>query len=141
VFCREHAVQLHRDREEFEAAGVRLVVIGQGRPKHARRFEEQHDLDLTLLVDPDRKTYKAAGAKVATFGELLGPRVVAKGVRTALSERVVQGRTQGHPAQLGGVLVVAPGGEVTWAHLADDAGDNPPNADVLEAARKAAAGA
>ena len=131
-------MQLHRDRDEFEAAGVRLTVIGQGTPRQARHFEEQHDLDLTLLVDPHRKTYKAAGAKVATLSELLGPRVVAKGLRTALSERLVQGRTQGHPAQLGGVLVIAPGGAVTWAHLANDAGDNPPNAEVLEAARAAA---
>jgi hypothetical protein len=134
-------VQLHRDRDAFEAAGVELAVIGQGTPRHAKHFEEQHDLDLTLLVDPERKTYKAAGAKIANVGELLGPRVVAKGLRTALSERVVQGRTQGHPAQLGGVLVVAPGGAVTWAHLASDAGDNPPNAEVLEAARAAASGA
>jgi hypothetical protein len=131
-------VQLHRDRDEFEAAGVELAVIGQGTPEHAKHFEEQHDLDLKLLVDPDRKTYKAAGTKMATLGELLGPRVVAKGLRTAVSERVVQGRTVGHPAQLGGVLVVAPGGAVTWAHLADDAGDNPPNAEVLAAARAAA---
>jgi hypothetical protein len=131
-------VQLHRDRDEFEAAGVELAVIGQGTPEHAKHFEEQHDLDLTLLVDPDRKTYKAAGAKVASVGELLGPRVVVKGLRTAFSERLVQGRTQGHPAQLGGVLVIAPGGTVAWAHLANDAGDNPPNAEVLAAARAAA---
>ena len=133
-------MQLHRDREEFEAAGVNLVVIGQGTPEHARHFEEQHDLDLTLLVDPDRKTYKAAGAKKATLSELFGPRVVLRGLRAVAGERVVQGRTIGHPAQLGGVLVVAPGGAVTWAHLADDAGDNPPNATVLEAAREAASG-
>jgi hypothetical protein len=133
-------VQLHRDRDEFEAAGVNLVVIGQGTPRHARDFEEQHDLDLTLLVDQERKTYKAAGAKVATASELFGPRVALRGLRAVVGERVVQGRTIGHPAQLGGVLVVAPGGAVTWSHLADDAGDNPPNAAVLEAARKAAEG-
>ena len=132
-------MQLHRDRDEFEAAGVNLAVIGQGTPKHARDFKEQQDLDLTLLVDPERKTYKAAGAKVATASELFGPRVALRGLRAAVGERVVQGRTIGHPAQLGGVLVVAPGGAVTWSHLADDAGDNPPNAAVLEAARKAAA--
>jgi hypothetical protein len=131
-------VQLHRDRDEFEAAGVGLAVIGQGRPEHARNFKEQHDLEFTLLVDPDRKTYKAAGTKVATAGELFGPRVALRGLRAVASERVVQGRTIGHPAQLGGVLVVAPGGAVTWSHLADDAGDNAPNDEVLEAARQAA---
>jgi AhpC/TSA antioxidant enzyme len=139
VFCREHAMQLHRDREKFEAAGVNLAVIGQGTLKHAKHFkEQQHVEDLLLLVDPDRKTYKTAGAKKGTVGELVGPGVVARGIRTSLRSRVVQSRPVGHPAQLGGVLVVATDGRVTWAHLARDASDNPPNEEVLEAAREAA---
>lgn len=132
-------MQLHRDREQFEAAGVELTVIGQGRPEHARHFLEQQSVEgLRLLVDPDRKTYKAIGAKVAGAAELASPRVALRGLRSAVSNRVVQGRPVGNVAQLGGVLVVAPGGEVTWSHLAGDASDNPPNEDVLEAAREAA---
>jgi hypothetical protein len=131
-------VQLHRDRDEFEAAGVELVVIGQGTPAHARSFSDDHGLELNLLVDPDRKTYEAAGTKMGSVTDLFGPRVALRGLRAVASERVVQGRTIGHPAQLGGVLVVAPGGEVVWSHLANDAGDNPSNAVVLEAARTAA---
>src|SRR5207244_2181495 len=120
-------------------AGVRLVVIGQGTPRHAEHFIEEYGLDgLTVLVDPDRKVYEAAGTKVATVDELFGPQVVAKGIKVAATERVVQGRTQGHAAQLGGVLVVARGGDVVWSHLAEDASDNPPNDVVLEAAREAA---
>jgi hypothetical protein len=134
-------VQLHRDRDAFEEAGVELAVIGQGTPRHAKAFAEDQGLDLTLLVDPDRKTYEAAGAKMASVGELFSPRVALRGLRAVAKERVVQGRTIGHPAQLGGVLVVAPDGEVAWSHLANDAGDNAPNEVVLDAARKAAAGA
>jgi hypothetical protein len=138
VFCREHAVQLHRDREEFEDAGVSLVVIGQGTPKHAEHFMDSYDLEgMTLLVDPERKTYKAAGTKKATVDELFGPTVVAKGIVRGLRGGLTQGRTVGHPAQLGGVLVVDTDGRVAYAHLADDASDNPPNSEVLEAARAA----
>jgi hypothetical protein len=133
-------VQLHRDREKFEDAGVNLVVIGQGRPAQARHFKDQHHVEgLRLLVDPERRTYKAAGAKKGTVGELIGPGVLAKGIRSSVRSRVVQRPPIGHPAQLGGVLVVATDGRVTWAHLSDDASDNPPNDDVLEAAREAAA--
>jgi hypothetical protein len=132
-------VQLHRDREEFEAAGVTLTVIGQGTPRHARAFQDDHGVSgLRLLVDPDRKTYAAAGAKMGGVTDLLGPGVALRGLRAVAGERVVQGRTIGHPAQLGGVLVIAPGGSIVWSHLAGDAGDNPPNSDVLEAARQAA---
>jgi AhpC/TSA antioxidant enzyme len=138
VFCREHAVQLHRDREEFDGAGVRLAVIGQETPEEGRKFLRSRKLDLPLLVDTEREAYKAAGAKKATFMELLGPKVVAKGIRRAIERRVYQGRTVGHPALLGGVLLVAPDGSIPYAHLAEDAGDIPPNEEVLAAAKGAA---
>jgi AhpC/TSA antioxidant enzyme len=130
-------VQLHRDREKFEAAGVSLAVIGQGTPAHAQDFIKANKVDgLQVLVDPARESYKAAGAKIATFGELLGPRVVAKGTASSIRTGLFQTRTKGHPAQLGGVLIVTPDGRVPYVHLADDASDNPPNDEVLEAARR-----
>ena len=132
-------MQLHRDREKVDAEGVRLAVVGMGTPENAKHFRESQGVDLDLLVDPERKSYKAAGAKKATFSELLGPKVVLAGARRGLKARVHQGRTIGHPAQLGGVMIVTPDGSVPYVHLADDASDNPPNSEVLEAARKAAA--
>jgi len=133
-------VQLHRDREKFQGAGVSVAVIGQGTPAHAQDFIKANKVDgLQVLVDPARDSYKAAGTKIATFGELLGPRVVAKGTASSIRSGLFQTRTKGHPAQLGGVLIVAPDGSVPYVHLADDASDNAPNEDVLEAARRAAA--
>lgn len=131
-------MQLHRDREEFERAGVGLCVIGQGTPRHAQAFMEDHDVTgLRLLVDPDRRAYKAAGTRMAGVGGLFSPRVALRAAKAVATERVVQGRVIGHPAQLGGVLVVARDGSVVWSHIASDAGDNPPNSLVLEAARAA----
>lgn len=133
-------MQLHRDRSKFEATGARLVVIGQGTPEQAAHFRDSHKLDLPMYVDKSRESYKAAGTKVGTVAELLGPRVVAKGTAAAARDGVRQGRTVGHPAQLGGVMVVKPGNEIAYAHLADDAGDNPPNDEVLQAASEASKG-
>ena len=132
-------MQLHRDRKRFEEAGVRLVVIGQGRPEDARQFSHQLKVDLPIYVSRDRAAYRAAGTKVGTLGELLGPRSVLKGIRRSASDRVVQGRIVGHAAQLGGVLIVKPDGSIPYAHLSEDASDNPPNDEVLAAARAAAA--
>jgi peroxiredoxin len=128
-------MQLHRDRDKFEQAGANLVVVGQGTPAQAAHFRDTQHVDIPLMVDPERRAYKAAGAKVGTLGELLGPKVVAKG---ALSGHR-QGKTVGSSAQLGGVLVIDTGGRVAWAHMSDDASDNPPNEDVLEALRQLAA--
>ena len=44
-----------------------------------------------------------------------------------------QGRTQGDPWQLGGVLVVRPGGQVAYFHRSQNAGDHAPAGDVVRA--------
>jgi alkyl-hydroperoxide reductase/thiol specific antioxidant family protein len=130
-------VQLHRDRERFEAAGLGLVVIGQGTPAHALEFRARNDIEgLTMLVDETRASYDAAGAKVATVAELLGPRVVVRGAVSGLRSRLPQTATKGHPAQLGGVLLVLPDGSIPYAHLAEDASDNAATDEILAAAER-----
>jgi hypothetical protein len=131
-------VQLHRDREKFDAAGARLGVIGQGTPEQAAHFRESLELDFPIYVDEGREVYEAAGTKIATFDELLGPKMVARGAAAAAKNGVHQGRTVGHPAQLGGVLVVLPGDDIAYCHLSDDASDNPPNSEVLAAVKAVA---
>jgi peroxiredoxin len=142
VFCRELAVDIHRHRERFAEADVELAVIGHGTPAQARDFRRLQNVDLKLLVDPDRKVYELAGAKVATIGELIGPRQILRGLRATIVSRlkqgsiaVHQGKIIGHAAQLGGVLVIAPDGSVRYAYLSEESGDNPPAREVLAAAR------
>ena len=135
-------MQLHRDREDFERAGVSLVAIGQGTPEQAAAFRREQGVEgLELLSDPERRTYKLLGAKKATMSELLGLRQIMRGMKHSRREGVRQGRTIGHPAQLGGVLVIEPGDAIHYAQLAEQAGDIPPNNEVLTAAREAVAAA
>ena len=128
---------MDRARDEFEAAGANLVLIGQLTPRHAAHFRRRQGIELTVLADNDRASYKDAGAKVATFNELLGPKVVAKGILTTARSGARQGRTLGHPAQLGGAMVISPGGEVVWSHMAQDASDNASPEEILRALRSA----
>ena len=132
-------MQLHRAREQFEAAGVPLVLIGQATPRQAAHFRRRREIELPVLADETRASYKAAGAKVANLGELLGPRSVSKGLARAVRSRgkVHQGRVIGHAAQLGGAMVIAPDGRVTWSHMSEDASDNAGPAEILAAARQA----
>jgi AhpC/TSA antioxidant enzyme len=128
-------VQLHRAREQFAAAGARIVLIGQRTPRHVAHFRRRQGLDLTMLADERRVSYRAAGAKVATMGELLGPSVIAKGALTTARIGRVQTRPVGHPAQLGGALVMTPDGRVAWSHMSQDASDNATPEEILEAVR------
>ena len=140
MFCRAHAVQLHRDRAEFERAGVEIVAIGNGTVEQAAAFVREHGLNgLRLVVDPERRVYEAAGTRVGTLSQLVGPRVMLGGARRAAGRGGArQGRVIGHAAQLGGVLIVAPDGSMPYAYAAENASDIAPRDEVLAAARRAA---
>jgi hypothetical protein len=126
-------VQLHRAREDFGVEPTGLILIGQATPRQAARFRESMKIGLPLLADEERRTYRLAGAKRANVGELLGAKVVAKGVRALLRSGVVQGRIVGDAAQLGGAMVVTTDGSVAWSHMSQDAADNATPAQIVAA--------
>jgi hypothetical protein len=130
-------VQLHRAREQFEATGAGVVLIGQATPRQAAHFRRKLEIELPVLADERRESYKAAGAKIATMNELLGPKVVAKGLATTARLGVTQGRTIGHPAQLGGAMVILPDGTIPWSHMSQDASDNASPDEILTAVKDA----
>jgi hypothetical protein len=49
----------------------------------------------------------------------------------------MQGRTIGHPAQLGGAMLILPTGEIAWSHMSEDASDNAEPEEILAAVRAA----
>jgi peroxiredoxin len=129
---------LDRAREKFDAAGANLVLIGQLTPRHAAHFRRRQGIDVRVLADEQRTSYKTAGAKMGSVSELIGPSVVAKGVLTSLRTGKSQTRTIGHPAQLGGAMVISPDGTVVWSHMAKNASDNARPEEILGAVREAA---
>jgi hypothetical protein len=117
-------VQLHRAQDQFEAAGARLVLVGMGTPRQAAWFSRKYAPGVTLLADDERRSYRAAGLHSGSVGDLLGPKSVVSGIRHAARSGVMQGRPTGNVAQLGGALVVAPGGELRFVHRSRHAGDS-----------------
>ncbi len=112
-----------------------LVLIGQATPRQATAFRRKLDLDPTpVLADEDRTTYKVAGFGKANVAQLLGPKSALSGVKHGLRSGVVQGRVIGDAAQLGGAVVVAPGGEVLLRHASEHAGDTIAAGDLVAAA-------
>jgi hypothetical protein len=136
VHCRDHAVQLHRAREEFDSAGARLVFIGQATPRHASHFRDKLGLaPVPVLADEERTSYRIAGLGRGSVTQLVGPRSVLSGVRHGARSGVVQGRPIGDVAQLGGEMIVTPDGTVAWSHAQQHAGDTMAPDDLLAALR------
>ena len=131
-------MQLQRRRSLFDDAGLPLVLIGQATPRHAAHFRRMLVIDLPVLADEGRVSYRAAGAKIATLDELLGPAVVAKGLVAIGRQHVMQGRQIGDFAQLGGAMLIGPGGDVRWTHMSENASDNATPEQISAAAAEAA---
>jgi len=137
-FCRAYAVQLNRARGRFQEAGARLVLIGQGTPDDARRFRRHLGIDLQILTDIDRVTYLWAGTKLAALDELIGPRVVARGLLAMAQNRVLLGHNTADEAQLGGSIIVTPNRTIVFSHISRDASDMASPKVLLDALRGAA---
>jgi hypothetical protein len=136
MFCRELAVQVHRERDAIRAAGAEVVLVGSGTPAFARAFAEDFHIEAPLYVDPMRRTYRALGmGRPGILRLLASPKVIAAGLR-ALRGGFRQGAIRGDPYQLGGVLVVRRSGELVFRHVAEDAGDHPDLGEVVRAASR-----
>jgi hypothetical protein len=122
MFCREHVVQLHHHIDAIHAAGAELVVIGSGKPHFVAGFRELTGYKGPLYVDPELKSYEAAGLERGMWRNFT-PLSFGHAVR-ALARGNMQGRTQGDPSQQGGAMVIAPGGKLLFAHVSKVAGDN-----------------
>lgn len=128
-------MQLHRKVAEFRSAGADLSVIGNGSPMFMDGFRETTGYHGPLYTDPSLAVYKAAGLKRGV-STLLSARA-AMAALGALKGGFRQGRTQGDATQQGGVLVVAPSGDVLFAQVSEYAGDNAPPEKILAALPRA----
>ena len=110
-------------KNEIEAAGARLVFIGNGATAFARHFRDTFVPDCEVLTDPSTASYALLGAPRGIW-ITLGPRSWPAIVR-ALRGGFGQSRTQGHAFQQGGVAIIDSNGRVRWSYVSRFAGDNP----------------
>ena len=115
--------------------GAELVVVGNGRPEHARDFQQQHGLDVPLYVDPDLQAYAAAGLR-RDLRSTLNISTVANAVR-ALRGGHRQSSTQGDPWQQGGAFVITSDGDVLYRYVSQAAGDHPDPREIIAALENA----
>jgi hypothetical protein len=124
-------VQLHREGDKIKAAGAELIVIGNGAPHFIAGFREITGYDGKLYTDPSLATFEAAEMKRGVASVLN----VRAGINTlkAFARGGTQGTTKGDTWQQGGVLVIAPGGEIKWHYASARPGDNPSVDRMVEA--------
>ena len=120
-------------KKEIEAAGARLVFIGNGNTASARHFKEKFVPDCEVLTDPSSATYALLGARRG-FWTTWTPRSLPATVR-ALRHGFRQSRTQGLAFLQGGVAIVDSTGAVRWSFVSRYAGHHPSPAKIVDTLR------
>jgi hypothetical protein len=130
--------ELRSRADEFERAGAKLAIVGNGWPAMAKDFREKAGLpaSVTLLTDPTLQSYVEAGLKRSAL-LTLGPRGWLPYLRT-LRHGFRQGRLAGDPWQQGGAVVLGPDGRILYRYVSTQPADQPAVAALLTPLRKAA---
>lgn len=122
-------MELHR--EEIEAAGLRVVAVGLGQPKHARQFGDKLAPSVNCITNEEPELHAAFGIGRANLLRLLSPDALKAGARAA-SRGHTQGQATGDAQRLPGTFIVDVQGIVRYAHYGKHAGDNPDLSEVLQ---------
>ena len=125
--------------EEFEKAGARLAVIGNGWPAMAKSWAQHVGFppSVAVLTDPSGTAYDLAGMKRSLTLTLLNPRAAARWVR-ARFRGFRQGKAAGNVWQQGGALVVLPGGKAAFRYVSMGPGEHPDPDTLVRALQTAA---
>jgi peroxiredoxin len=133
-YCLQQVATLTCASADFEAAGAQLLLIGNGKPEQARRFQELRAPMAIVVTDPERRSYRALGARRSPLG-VLG-RGTIRGWLAARRLGIKADGLQGDILQLGGTLVVDPPNTVLLAHISSGPGDHPSVESLLAALRR-----
>jgi hypothetical protein len=113
-------VQLHGHRDELDG---RLTLVGMGTAAHARAFKEETGVTFPILLSPDKAAYEAMDLRRGTTREVFAPGAARSTLKRLRHLPLRPPEQDWH--QLGGSFVVAPGGEIVFAHRAKDPADEP----------------
>src|SRR5258708_35653377 len=132
MFCKQQAAQLRGIKKDIDAAGARLVFIGNGETAFARDFRDALVPDCEVLTDPSTASYALLGTRSGRWVTLT-PRSWPAGLR-ALRAGFRQSRTQGQAFLLGGGAVVDSTGRVGGSDVSPFAAGQPSPPGVPRAA-------
>lgn len=133
-FCQAQVVALREDRELFERVGADVTLVGQGTPRECAEFCDARRVPFRVLVDPDRRAYRAYGLGKGGVMQVVGPHVMLPWIRNELrAETRQRGSHGGSFTQMPGTFVIDDVGIVRFAHRSRHVADVPRNHVILSA--------
>ena len=121
---------MREHEDDFRSAGATLAAVGLGDMHYARLFRDETGITFPLLVDTERKAYKAAALKSGNVFHIFR-RDNAKARARAKAAGYKQHQLGMDPFQLGASFVFGPGNRDLFVHLSSTFGDNADPMDLV----------
>lgn len=123
---------MRKHEQAFRIKGAGLAAIGLGSAQYAQVFREETGITFPLLVDDQRRAYRAATLRSSSLFDLFRQdNLLARKKARAAGHR--QHKLGRNPFQLGGSFVFGPGDVDLYMHVSQTFGDNASPADLLAA--------
>jgi hypothetical protein len=123
---------LWQQREELEKRGIEVVAVTFEPPPQAQVFLSKTEADWPLLVDTQRRLYRAYGLQQAGFWDIWGPRTWLVYLRELL-RGTVPAPSQGDIWQRGGDLLIDADGIIRFHFVGAGPADRPSLQDIIAA--------
>ena len=117
---------------ELERLGVQVLAVTFEGAEAARAYVAETGLPWPLLVDTERRLYRAYGMGKARLRHLFGPATLRAYWREALLGRFPR-LPRADTVQQGGNVLIDPAGLVRFHHVGRGPADRPPIARLLAA--------
>jgi len=128
-------MQLHQHEPELTTLQVNVLVVTFESESAARAYAEDMNLRWPVVTDSSRELYTAYGMELGRWWDIYGPRswwayakLFAKGRRMK--------EAKGDFDQLGGDVLVDPGGIVRMHHVGSGPADRPTVSSILDIVRR-----
>lgn len=132
MFCRKQVACIESILDELNQLGVSVIGVGSGNIHQAKDFVAVFGVKFPIYTDPTLKSFDAFKLK-RKFG--INFTAIARYLK-AFREGFRQGRTQGHPWQQGGIVLVHRSGNIAWSHINNGPGDQSTASIVLSNAKQ-----
>lgn len=137
IHCRNRMAQLELHKDDLQAAGLKLVAVALGEPKHAERYCGKLAPSLTCFAATSNDPYTAWGLRRGTVGEFVGTSFKMMGATLkAMRNGQMQGEATGDVQMLPGTFIVDQAGIIRYAYYSAYAGDDPEIDVLVDAGRK-----
>jgi hypothetical protein len=109
---------------KIENAGLRLVAVAMGEPKHNERYCGSLAPSVTCLTSEGTEPYTTYGLQLGGAAELMSLDVLKAGARAA-RQGYLPGAPVGEGRMMPGTFLVNTDGRVVYAYYSKHAGDHP----------------